>query len=88
MLCCALLFSARAVLCCCQVGHLEHLVKLYSRGDVPRCDWLDMLAFKVTVISIGSGSSMCCVTQVLAATFTRWWQNAALTDVHLVACCL
>jgi hypothetical protein len=30
------------------VGHLEHLVKLYSRGDVPRCDWLDMLAFKVS----------------------------------------
>ncbi|KAF6260720.1 phosphatidylinositol 3-kinase [Scenedesmus sp. NREL 46B-D3] len=29
-----------------QVGHLEHLAKLYSRGDVPRCDWLDMLAFK------------------------------------------
>eukprot|EP00878_Enallax_costatus_P036478 GHUV01040968.1.p1 GENE.GHUV01040968.1~~GHUV01040968.1.p1 ORF type:complete len:502 (+),score=176.25 GHUV01040968.1:517-2022(+) len=29
-----------------QVGHLEHLVKLNSRGDVPRCDWLDMLTFK------------------------------------------
>lgn len=34
-----------------QVGHLEHLVKLYSRGDVPRCDWLDMLTFKVRIIA-------------------------------------
>lgn len=30
----------------CQVGHLEHLVKLYSRGDIPHCDWLDMLTLK------------------------------------------
>ncbi|KAF8067321.1 Phosphatidylinositol 3-kinase [Scenedesmus sp. PABB004] len=29
-----------------QVCHLEHLAKLYSRGDLPRCDWLDSLTFK------------------------------------------
>eukprot|EP00879_Flechtneria_rotunda_P010868 GHRR01011358.1.p1 GENE.GHRR01011358.1~~GHRR01011358.1.p1 ORF type:complete len:821 (+),score=283.38 GHRR01011358.1:733-3195(+) len=29
-----------------QVGQLEHLVKLYSREDIPHCDWLDMLTFQ------------------------------------------
>jgi hypothetical protein len=33
-----------------QVGHLEHLAKLYSRGDIPRCDWLDMLTFRVRTL--------------------------------------
>lgn len=33
--------------CVVQVGHLEHLVKLYSRGDIPHCDWLDILTLKV-----------------------------------------
>ena len=42
-LCCC-----RNINCCwCQVGHLEHLVKLYSRGDIPHCDWLDVLTLKV-----------------------------------------
>ncbi len=30
-----------------QVQQLEHLAKLYERGDVPRVGWLDKLAFEV-----------------------------------------
>eukprot|EP00877_Chromochloris_zofingiensis_P002248 jgi/Chrzof1/12023/Cz06g18140.t1 len=29
-----------------QIGQLEHLMKLYARGDMPHVDWLDTLTFK------------------------------------------
>jgi hypothetical protein len=31
-----------------QIGRLEHLVRLYNRGDMPKVDWLDALTMAVS----------------------------------------
>jgi hypothetical protein len=36
-------------------GQLQHLVKLYSRGDLPHCPWLDGLTLKVRALEGGKG---------------------------------
>lgn len=29
-----------------EMGRLEHLVKEYEKGDIPKIDWLDRIAFR------------------------------------------
>lgn len=46
-----------------QIGQLEHLMKLYARGDMPHVDWLDTLTFKVmqvTTLSWQANSMFAC----------------------------
>lgn len=42
-----------------QVGHLQHLAKLYSRGDIPHCEWLDTLTFRVRAVLLLCVAPLC-----------------------------
>lgn len=65
-----------------QVGHLEHLVKLYSRGDIPHCDWLDMLTFKARCcVLCAVRCALCCAVLYAAVAASHTAKAAAVAAI-------